>query len=315
MLQGFKKGSSDNQYLFRCPYCGDSQKSQHKTRGTLYEKNGEWFYGCFNCSHGTNLYNFINFMDPSLAKKYVMETLKTSRTKRKYADQSDLSENEIKTSRLSEFTCCVDLPENHTAIKYLKGRNISDFSKIFWTPDPSTFINKNSDKKTKNKLQKIVFPLITDNGIEFGAQFRAIESNEFLRYRTCIFDKRFTKVWGMNYVDKKKRIYVLEGVMDALMVENSIAALDASLHTVVEKLKLNKDNVILVHDNEPRNKDIVKNMEKAIDGGFNVAFFPNGYQAKDLNEAKIKGLSLEFLKNNVFSGVRAKLELNIWKSV
>ena len=37
-LSLFKK-KSDYLYNFRCPYCGDSQKSHHKARGYVFKKD------------------------------------------------------------------------------------------------------------------------------------------------------------------------------------------------------------------------------------------------------------------------------------
>ena len=36
-------------YNFRCPFCGDSQKSKTKARGYLYQKRTDLFYRCHNC--------------------------------------------------------------------------------------------------------------------------------------------------------------------------------------------------------------------------------------------------------------------------
>ena len=53
-LQQFKK-KSDFLWNFRCPYCGDSQKSRTKARGFVYRKKNALFYKCHNCALGTTL--------------------------------------------------------------------------------------------------------------------------------------------------------------------------------------------------------------------------------------------------------------------
>ena len=53
-LQQFKK-KSDFLWNFRCPYCGDSQKSRTKARGFVYRKKNDLFYKCHNCGVGTTL--------------------------------------------------------------------------------------------------------------------------------------------------------------------------------------------------------------------------------------------------------------------
>ena len=49
-LKLFKK-KSDGLYNFRCPYCGDSQKSRTKARGYVFRKKNDLFYKCHNCGH------------------------------------------------------------------------------------------------------------------------------------------------------------------------------------------------------------------------------------------------------------------------
>ena len=40
----------DNLANCRCPICGDSSKNKVKARGFFFEKKGEYFYKCHNCS-------------------------------------------------------------------------------------------------------------------------------------------------------------------------------------------------------------------------------------------------------------------------
>ena len=63
-LQGFKK-KGDYVYNFRCPYCGDSQKSKSKARGFFFPKEINLIYKCHNCGKGASLKNFLKHLDPS----------------------------------------------------------------------------------------------------------------------------------------------------------------------------------------------------------------------------------------------------------
>ena len=74
-LQKFKR-KSENLFNFRCPHCGDSQKSSTKARGFVYRKKNDMFFKCHNCGVGQSLGNFIKFMDPLLHKEYVFERFK-----------------------------------------------------------------------------------------------------------------------------------------------------------------------------------------------------------------------------------------------
>ena len=71
LLKFKKKG--DFLWNFRCPYCGDSQKSRSKARGFVYRKKNDLFYKCHNCGTGTTLGNLIKYVDSKVHKDYIME--------------------------------------------------------------------------------------------------------------------------------------------------------------------------------------------------------------------------------------------------
>ena len=53
-------------YRFRCPYCGDSQKSQSKARGHVVEKWGKQFFKYHNCGLSKPFDQFLKDMDAEL---------------------------------------------------------------------------------------------------------------------------------------------------------------------------------------------------------------------------------------------------------
>ena len=74
-LQQFKK-KGDFLWNFRCPYCGDSQKSRTKARGFVYRKKNDLFYKCHNCGMGTTLGYLIKYIDSKIYKDYIFERYK-----------------------------------------------------------------------------------------------------------------------------------------------------------------------------------------------------------------------------------------------
>src|SRR5271170_4373 len=62
-----------NTWAFRCPICGDSKRSQNKTRGNIYEREGNFLFHCHNCNQTMGLANFIDVVDSRLHNEYVME--------------------------------------------------------------------------------------------------------------------------------------------------------------------------------------------------------------------------------------------------
>jgi len=60
-------------YRFRCPYCGDSQKSQTKARGHVLDKWGKRFFKCHNCGLSKSFDQFLKDIDADLHAKHVSQ--------------------------------------------------------------------------------------------------------------------------------------------------------------------------------------------------------------------------------------------------
>ena len=60
-------------YRFRCPYCGDSQKSQSRARGYVVEKWGNRFFKCHNCGLSKPFDQFLKDMDAELYAEYASQ--------------------------------------------------------------------------------------------------------------------------------------------------------------------------------------------------------------------------------------------------
>jgi hypothetical protein len=77
---------------------------------------------------------------------------------------------------------------------------------------------------------------------------------------------------------------------------------------------LNISYPVYVYDNEPRNKDILMRMEKAIERGDSLVIWPENINLKDVNLMVMSGIDvMSVIKNSVFSGLEAKLKFNFWK--
>ena len=129
-------------------------------------------------------------------------------------------------------------------------------------------------------------------------------------YYTIKIDETEEKIYGLDRVDYSKRIYVVEGPIDSLFLPNAVAVSGASFDTPTIRKLLT--NATIVMDNEPRNKDIVKQLAKYIDLGYNVCMFPDTLQEKDINDMVLAGRSvddiLKVINTNTFAGMEAKLK-------
>ena len=63
-LSQFKK-KTDYLFNFRCPHCGDSQKSKTKARAYLYRVKNDMFFKC-NCGFGTKFSKLYKVCRPKI---------------------------------------------------------------------------------------------------------------------------------------------------------------------------------------------------------------------------------------------------------
>jgi hypothetical protein len=118
-------------------------------------------------------------------------------------------------------------------------------------------------------------------------------------------------------VNKQEKVYVTEGPIDSLFLTNAVATADANLTNAVNYIT--KDKLVLVFDNEPRNKDICKLMDKAIEEHFQICIWPEMIKEKDINEMILAGFTTEelcdIIDKNTFVNLRAKFEFIQWKKI
>ena len=124
-------------------------------------------------------------------------------------------------------------------------------------------------------------------------------------------------VFGLDRVDLSKPVRMVEGPLDSMFLSNCLASGDSSLHQSVKNIKSN--NITLIYDNEPRNKEITKLMQEAIALGHNVVIWPDTVEGKDINEMVLNGLSPDeiedIISSNTFKGIKAQTEFIFWKKV
>jgi hypothetical protein len=70
----------------------------------------------------------------------------------------------------------------------------------------------------------------------------------------------------------------------------------------------------MIVDNQPRNKDVARVLDKIIDSNYNVVIWPQTIQEKDINDMVLSNLEpLKIISKNVYSGLEAKLKFTEWK--
>lgn len=323
---------SEDLYNFRCPYCGDSKKNTTKSRGYVYRKSNDYFYRCHNCNYSTTFSKFLSFVDESVYKQYALERYSDGAHKNcNYKKpefksmKSDAFEKFKKTKGAVNIKNLAlprasELSKDSPAILYLEKRKIpkSCYNEIFYAEDFKQFMDStfpNHDKNLDENDPRIVLCSTNRNGDVTNISGRALGDSK-KRYVTIKVSED-KKVFGLHKMDLNRTIYVTEGQFDSLFIDNCIASGDSNLVGIAKDLDI--DNCVLIFDNEPRNKEINKEIVKGIELGYSVCLFPHHIKGKDVNEMVLSGCEIselqEIIKQNTFSGLSAKLAYATWRKV
>jgi hypothetical protein len=221
-----------------------------------------------------------------------------------------------------ELETIASLPDNHYAKDYLRRRMIPEdkLNILYFAEDFAKFVNsiRTDGKYSELKAEPgIVIPFFDQYHHLMGAQSRSFNNDRKFRYQTVSFDDEHKLVYGCERLDKNKTTFITEGPLDSLFLDNSLAAASSSMDHARDYGY--KDKTILVFDNEPRNKEIVKLMAKQILDGYRVCIWPDYISEKDINDMVMAGNRPSAIQDTIiersFSGIRASLELNSWKKV
>jgi len=318
-LQKFSK-KKDDLYNFRCPLCGDSQKNKHKCRGYIFRKKNDYFYMCHNCGASTSFYNFLKQVDPALLQEYSLELYRNSaNTNSPQHTFSDEVKAKPVFKKKPDLPSIASLPDEHFAKQYVIGRKIPEehYSSLYYAEEFKDFVDSfNIEKDIMKGDKRLVIPFYDKEGNLTGFQGRALGESK-IRYITIKLMEEVPRVFGLDRVDEEKKIFVFEGPIDSMFIDNSIGIASSALDSAANFL--DKSKIVLVFDNEPRNTEIVKLMEKAIDNHFSVVIWPDMIDDKDINDMILSGFDKEelydIMDKHTYVNLRAKMEFVNWKKV
>jgi transcription elongation factor Elf1 len=319
-LQKFKQVKT-GLYNFRCPYCGDSQRHKSKARGYIYKLKNDHNYKCHNCGISRTFTNFLKDFDVVLYDQYVMERYKSGITGK---NSNTPNPNFQFEKPVFEKKYEINLPTieelntEHPAKVYLQNRKIPGkfLKQLYYCENFKKWTNeqKYTFESIDQDEPRIIIPLINNREI-IGFQGRSLNKNSKIKYITIILDENQPKIYGLDNVDWNKTVYITEGPIDSMFIDNAIAMVGADIDKMFLISNFNVDFVI-VYDNEKRNKQIVERMEKAIDLKLSIVIWPSNVNEKDINDMVLSGLDVNsMLKSNRYSGLEAKTKLISWKRV
>jgi len=235
---------------FRCNICGDSKTNKFKQRGYLLyrdnpkKKRKTWQFYCHNCGKSMNAEYWMKLYFPTNYKSYISELLsnkeddeskikwKKIEIKKKEEikkEKENIKRKELKDVKFFEPLCEHNSDENNmfgAAINFCKNRGITQdvWSTWFFA----------TDGKYKNRL---IIPFFNKDENIYYWQGRALLPYMLPKYLNRQ-ENRDEAVYGIYNIDKTRPVTVLEGPIDSIFVENSIATLGTNIpEKVRETLK------------------------------------------------------------------------------
>ncbi len=312
-LNQFKK-KSNGVFNFRCPYCGDSQKHKNKARGYFFNRKGDLVFKCHNCGLGRSFSNFLKEQAPSIYDMYVMEKYKEGLTgKHRSVPKPKFNFEKPTFKRTVNLEPISSLNKKHLAMEYVTRRRLptKKLDLLYYCPNFKEWTNthKKTFTSVKDDEPRIIIPLNDKHGSLIGFQGRALDSTK-MRYITIMLEEDAPKVFGLDIINERETIYIVEGPFDSLFLDNSVAMAGSDLNPRT----FGWSDYIYVYDNEPRNQQIIDRISKSIDNGDKVVVWPRGIEQKDINDMFNAGIDVkDVVQSNVYQGLEAKLQLNNWK--
>ena len=325
-VRNFKK-KQNNVWEMSCPICGDSATNRRRARGYIYLKGRNYKYACHNCGAGMYFGKFLEHVNPILYREYRFENFRekqepeTTVTEEVKASDAFFSLQTVSIERLATKVSRLD--ERHDAYLYLKSRKIPAkwFDRLYYTEDMKSistlFPGRYDDTKFGNE-PRIVIPIYNRQKELVGVTARAIKPSP-LRYIMLRKSDDEPLIFNLERINVGQTVYTFEGAIDSMFMENAIAVSGADFSKVGTIIP--KEQTVVIFDNQPRNKELIKRIDKTADAGFPMFVWPsNRALKKDFNANIQDGIIApekvkKLIDDNTFRGMTLKLKLTDWKKL
>ena len=305
--------SKSSGYRFACPVCGDSDTDYKKKRAVIVTKTEQPYFYCHHQCGGMSLKNFFKHFNMDFTEKEISDfDFGEARPVKKYK----YNPKEIAIPQLINLSVDLNvlidtykmerIDEKHPVWQYLEKRALTDLHYMFlyWPKADRLVILNTLEKPSPERCWNETGYYIQYNPRVIGFQARYLGKNpRQTKYLTYTLEKIridaglpykpkpgvdeyiriFVSTYFSTWTDWSKTVYVTEGPIDALHLENSIAI--TGLSKINEKL-LKMHNVQFILDNdEPGKKK--QSYLSSIHGKkiFNWRGIEQDYgKVKDLNE-------------------------------
>lgn len=318
-LRNFKWKS--NGANFSCPICGDSKKSETKARGYIFEKENLYNYFCHNCGFSAKFSFFLKTINPVLHTEYIKEIfLDKKRTENLMNSvQPKAIPSDKKITSYIKAPSLESLKEDHNAKLYVRRRQIPEkyLKELFYVSSFGSWVRKYYDPNySGGDDERIIIPFYNGKKQLVAFQGRSLSGNTKLRYITIKLNEKAPKIYNFHNVNVNKKIYIVEGPIDAMFLPNAIAVAGSDVSKSIDKLNF---DFVFVADREPRSFEIVKKISNMIERKYKVALLPESMHGKDINEYILNGYTslqiVQMIDRFTFEGLQATFQLKMWQKI
>jgi hypothetical protein len=329
-LENYKKKSQDL-YNCRCPICGDSQQNKKKARGYFYRGKNDLYYKCHKCGASQHFGTFLKHFDSNQYSQYVVERYTDGGHGRGTAHKDIESVFKFKAPKFDKkpepklIDSIMDrldtLSDDNEAVQYAINRRIprDAFSRLYFIHNVKDVVQLNDKYKDSivTSEPRLAIPFLDGTGKLLVVSLRGIRG-ESLRYINVKIDEDAPSIFGLECLDPTKEVLVVEGPLDSLFLDNAIACAGTSFNKI-DQLPIPKENITIIFDNQPKNREVGKLMNKYIEQGYKIVIWPDGIDGKDINEMIENGLtSVEIrgiINDNTVKDLAAKIRYAMWRKV
>ena len=311
----------DFTYNCRCIICGDSAKKTKKARGYFFKNKNDLMYKCHNCDASMYFGTFLKNLDGNLFKQYTFEKYSegqslTNNTKLEFKFEQPQFKSTDEKLLDNILTRLDKLEDSNEAVEFCIKRKIPrlKFKELYYIQNIKDIVKLNDKYKASiiTEEPRLVIPFYDESGQLAGVTCRALRG-EALRYITVKIKEDVPLIFGLQNVNKTQKVFVTEGALDSLFINNCIAVGGTGLNKST-KLDIDLNNLVMIFDNQPRNKEVCAIIEKNINEGYLVVIWPQSVNEKDINEMVVAGRDVETLiTNNIYQGLTAKAKFVAWK--
>lgn len=296
----------EGRFNHRCVVCGDSLKDPHKKRGYILYEDNSWYVYCHNCGYSSNAKYWIKTYFPQNYDNYKRELFKINYKPSNIVTHQNVLNELIAKAKLKQKERHIDeskeiktfkkITKFENACNYCIHRKIPEsvWSKWFYSVDGCY-------------KDRIVIPYYDLNQEIYYYTGRTLNPNNVVKYLSRK-GENLNSCYNLYNVDNSKPVFILEGPIDSIFVENSVAMTGLKF-SVVENI----NNKYFLFDNDTTGYKF--SLKKLQEGNYVFLWkkFLNTYRVyknvKDVNDfilyndSNITNLTadmiLEFFTNNI----------------